>query len=572
MYNTQEFDQLKVYFVGGKEETVPFERHINLVDKNDGRISLKATFDDGAMVNVIDAATFNMVKDKLTRTLPSPRVLRMANGTLIPSEGSWLGDIVVEGVRIGGAFEIFPSGGAWQILLGKPILQSFRAVHEYVTDTIIIKSSILDTPTSTATIQNDNRTKGPAFEPIRELEVEPSLERESKVTDKDAPLEHKHITNDGSSGEQTGTHTKADIHIIQQIEERTNNVTLGTQQPEILVDVDTSIFTRATDAFKHERVQEIKRLVEIGQDLSSAERRAVEEVISDFADIYALSVSEVEHIPGASLKLNIPEGTQFSTRIHQQKLSPPKAAYFSKALDVMLEAGICEPIEAKDVKCVSPITLTEKPHNKGGMTMEEIVQCLNRQCDRIKLDIPFVEPEGTSLKSQPTMEKPELEPQKFRVCTNYRKLNEVTQVLPMPQGDIRTKQQAVSGHRWISLFDFAAGFYAVEVAPESRPYTAFYVEGRGYFVYRRMPFGLTGAPSCFNEVTAKALQGLVGTMIQLFVDDGAMACNTFADKLANLCIFFTHCREQHLSLSPQKTKLFMTKVVFAGERVGINGI
>jgi hypothetical protein len=54
----------------------------------------------------------------------------------------------------------------------------------------------------------------------------------------------------------------------------------------------------------------------------------------------------------------------------------------------------------------------------------------------------------------------------------------------MPQGDIRAKQQCLSGHRWVSGFDFAAGFYAVLVDPESRPYTAFYVEGRGYYWYK----------------------------------------------------------------------------------------
>ena len=42
-----------------------------------------------------------------------------------------------------------------------------------------------------------------------------------------------------------------------------------------------------------------------------------------------------------------------------------------------------------------------------------------------------------------------------------------------------------------------------------------------------MPFGLTGAPSCFNEVTGRALHGLVDTMIQLFVDDRAMAGDVF---------------------------------------------
>ena len=79
----------------------------------------------------------------------------------------------------------------------------------------------------------------------------------------------------------------------------------------------------------------------------------------------------------------------------------------------------------------------------------------------------------------------------------------------MPQGDIRLKQQQLSGHCYISIFDFASGFYAVEVNKESRPYTAFYIEGRGYFWYTRMPFGLTGAPSTFAHMTATHLHDLL---------------------------------------------------------------
>jgi hypothetical protein len=47
----------------------------------------------------------------------------------------------------------------------------------------------------------------------------------------------------------------------------------------------------------------------------------------------------------------------------------------------------------------------------------------------------------------------------------------------MPQGDIRAKQQHLSGHKYVSVFDFASGFYAVKIPKELWPYTAFYVEG-----------------------------------------------------------------------------------------------
>ena len=106
----------------------------------------------------------------------------------------------------------------------------------------------------------------------------------------------------------------------------------------------------------------------------------------------------------------------------------------------------------------------------------------------------------------------------------------------MPQGDIRAKQQRLSGHRWVSGFDFAAGFYAVLVDPGSRPYTAFYVEGRGYFWYKRMPFGLTGAPSTFANMTATHLYDLLAEeAMELFVDDGGTAADTFEEMMGKYC-------------------------------------
>jgi hypothetical protein len=48
------------------------------------------------------------------------------------------------------------------------------------------------------------------------------------------------------------------------------------------------------------------------------------------------------------------------------------------------------------------------------------------------------------------------------VCQNFAELNKVTAVPLMLQGDIRSKQQKLWGQRWHSIFDFAAGFYAMD--------------------------------------------------------------------------------------------------------------
>lgn len=118
-------------------------------------------------------------------------------------------------------------------------------------------------------------------------------------------------------------------------------------------------------------------------------------------------------------------------------MTPPQSAYFSEALDIMLEAGICAHIAAKDVKCISPITLVAKAHSTARMTMDELHKKVNSECEQVDVLSLFIGLHAT----QPTSEVQEassgiMQPQKWRVCTNYCKLNKVMQVLPMPQGNI----------------------------------------------------------------------------------------------------------------------------------------
>ena len=87
-----------------------------------------------------------------------------------------------------------------------------------------------------------------------------------------------------------------------------------------------------------------------------------------------------------------------------------------------------------------------------------------------------------------------------------------------------------------------------------------------------MPFGLTGAPSSFAEMTAKALGDLIGILIELFVDDGGMAGDDFETMLANTKKLLQQISEKGLSLSATKSKFFVTEAAFAGGRVGPDGI
>lgn len=87
-----------------------------------------------------------------------------------------------------------------------------------------------------------------------------------------------------------------------------------------------------------------------------------------------------------------------------------------------------------------------------------------------------------------------------------------------------------------------------------------------------MPFGLTGAPTNFGDMAAIALKDLIGLPFELYVDDTGMAGDVFEEKLSRLRKFFEHVHSMCLSLSPAKTQLFMSEIVFMGTRVGKEGI
>ena len=77
-----------------------------------------------------------------------------------------------------------------------------------------------------------------------------------------------------------------------------DDISPGNEQPEIAVRADSSIFTQAMAPFKPARVTEILCLVHIGDDMSFEEHASVQHLVEEFADVFALSVHEVKHIPG----------------------------------------------------------------------------------------------------------------------------------------------------------------------------------------------------------------------------------------------------------------------------------
>jgi hypothetical protein len=235
----------------------------------------------------------------------------------------------------------------------------------------------------------------------------------------------------------------------------------------------------------------------------------------------------------------------------------------------MLEAGLIERAPPELIKCATTTVIAQKAHEAGGMSLGELQQRVNDQCQGAGFKPAFTLPQREIPPPTADNQAADKGPKKWRICQNFTQLNKVTEVAPMFQGDILAKQQRLSGHQFVSVFDFTSGFYAIEVPEKWRPYLAFYIEGRGYFWYKRMPMGITGAPTAFCDTLAEWLHDLlVSHYMELFMDDGGCAANTFREMMDKLTILFKQFRECHFSIAPGKTRLCVSETEFAGGTVG----
>jgi len=95
----------------------------------------------------------------------------------------------------------------------------------------------------------------------------------------------------------------------------------------------------------------------------------------------------------------------------------------------------------------------------------------------------------------------------LRVVGDYRKINQVTlgDVFPLPRMDQLLEKVATA--RYISTIDLSKGYLQIPVKAEDQEKTAIITE-YGKFQYTRMPFGMKGAPACFQRMVNNFLQGV----------------------------------------------------------------
>ncbi|GFX47953.1 transposon Tf2-11 polyprotein [Trichonephila clavipes] len=106
----------------------------------------------------------------------------------------------------------------------------------------------------------------------------------------------------------------------------------------------------------------------------------------------------------------------------------------------------------------------------------------------------------------------------FRLCIDYRKLNEITvaNTYPLPRMDGLLHQTKLIP--FMSTLDLRAGYHQVKVHVEDQDKTAF-VCPFGTYRYLRMPYGLRNAPATFQRLMNRFCNGLEDILALPYLDD-----------------------------------------------------
>ena len=151
----------------------------------------------------------------------------------------------------------------------------------------------------------------------------------------------------------------------------------------------------------------------------------------------------------------------------------------------------------------------------------------------------------------------------IRLCVDYRALNKQTQKDAYPLPLIDEVQDRLTGSAIFSKLDLQSGYWQVPVDAEDQAKTAFSPgPGMGLFQFRRMPFGLRGAPSTFQRLMNTVMRGL--SFVTTYIDDVLIHSPNEEAHKQHLTEAFKQLRQSGLTLRGSKCQIGVTQVSYLG--------
>ncbi|GJU05359.1 reverse transcriptase domain-containing protein [Tanacetum coccineum] len=278
----------------------------------------------------------------------------------------------------------------------------------------------------------------------------------------------------------------------------------------------------------------------IAKDLSVLEKAALIKVLQSHKRAIAWKLSDIKGINPEFCTHKILMEEDYTPAVqHQRRVNPKIHDVIKKEVEKLLDAGLIYPIS--DSPWVSPVHCVPK---KGGFTVVE-----NEQNELIP----------TRLVTG------------WRVCIDYRKLNEATRKDHFPLPFMDQMLERLAGNEYYCFLDGFSGYFQIPIDPNDQEKTTFTCP-YGTFAYRRMPFGLCNAPGTFQRCMMAIFHDMIEKTMEVFMDDFSVFGSSFSTCLTHLEKMLKRCEDTNLALNWEKSHFMVKEGIVLGHKISKSGI
>ncbi|GJW51686.1 reverse transcriptase domain-containing protein [Tanacetum coccineum] len=154
----------------------------------------------------------------------------------------------------------------------------------------------------------------------------------------------------------------------------------------------------------------------------------------------------------------------------------------------------------------------------------------------------------------------------WRVCIDYRKLNEATRKDHFPLPFMDQMLERLAGNEYYCFLDGFSGYFQIPIDPHDQEKTTFTCP-YGTFAYRRMPFGLCNAPGTFQRCMMAIFHDMIKKMMEVFMDDFSVFGNSFENCLSRVDKMLQRCEDTNLCLNWEKSHFMVKEGIVLGHKI-----
>nr|GEX85694.1 DNA-directed DNA polymerase [Tanacetum cinerariifolium] len=275
--------------------------------------------------------------------------------------------------------------------------------------------------------------------------------------------------------------------------------------------------------------------VTIAKDLKDVEKEALLKVLKSHKRAIAWKLSDIKGIDlrFCTHKILIEEDYKPAVQ-SQRRVNPKIHDVIKKEVIKLLDAGMIYPIS--DSPWLSPIHCVPK---KGGMT---VVANENNELIPTRLVTGW------------------------RVCIDYRKLNDATRKDHFPLPFMDQMLERLAGNEFYCFLNGFLGYFQIPIDPQDQEKTTFTCP-YGTFAYRRMPFGLCNTPGTFQRCMIAIFHDMIEKTMEVFMDDFSVLGDSFSSCLSNLDKMLKRCEDTNLVLNWEKYHFMCKEGIVLGHKI-----